>query len=118
VGDPTEESPDKTQQSANMVFMSYIYIKLSPSEHVASLLILSVILVDQLNLTLALCFFSFAFSFSSYHFFLVFSSPKEYTVGPSKHRSGCSQSAIGWITGLPMEELEKVPKELKGSATL
>jgi hypothetical protein len=35
-----------------------------------------------------------------------------------KHRSGCSQSAIGWNTGLPMEELEKVPKELKGSATL
>jgi hypothetical protein len=30
----------------------------------------------------------------------------------------CSQSAIGWITGLPMEELEKVPKEVKGSATL
>jgi hypothetical protein len=29
-----------------------------------------------------------------------------------------SQSAIAWITGLPMEELEKVPKELKGSATL
>jgi hypothetical protein len=23
-----------------------------------------------------------------------------------------------WITGPPMEELEKVPKELKGSATL
>ena len=38
--------------------------------------------------------------------------------GPSKHRSGCSQSAIGWITGIPMEELEKVPKELKGTATL
>ena len=38
--------------------------------------------------------------------------------GPSKHRSGCSQSAIGWITGPPMEELEKVPKELKGSANL
>jgi hypothetical protein len=38
--------------------------------------------------------------------------------GPSKHRSGCSQSAIGWITGLPMVELEKVPKELKGLATL
>jgi hypothetical protein len=37
---------------------------------------------------------------------------------PSKHRSGCSQSAIGWITGPPMEELEKVSKELKGSATL
>jgi hypothetical protein len=34
------------------------------------------------------------------------------------HRSGCSQSANGWITGLPMEELEKVPKELKGSAAL
>jgi hypothetical protein len=39
-------------------------------------------------------------------------------VGPSKHRSGCSQSANGWIIGLPMEELEKVAKELKGSATL
>jgi hypothetical protein len=38
--------------------------------------------------------------------------------GPSKHRSGCSQSAIGCITGLPMEKLEKVPKELKRSATL
>jgi hypothetical protein len=38
--------------------------------------------------------------------------------GPSKHRSGCSESAIGWITGLPMEELEKVSKELKRSATL
>jgi hypothetical protein len=25
---------------------------------------------------------------------------------------------LGWITGPPMEELEKVPKELKGSATL
>jgi hypothetical protein len=38
--------------------------------------------------------------------------------GPSKHKSECSQSTIGWITGPPMEELEKVPKELKGSATL
>ena len=38
--------------------------------------------------------------------------------GPSKHKSGCSQSAIRWITGPPMEELEKVPKELKGTATL
>jgi hypothetical protein len=38
--------------------------------------------------------------------------------GPSKHRSGCSQSAIGWITGPPVEELERVPKELKRSATL
>jgi hypothetical protein len=42
----------------------------------------------------------------------------EVMLGPSKHRSGCSQSAIGWITGPSMEELEKVPKELKGSATL
>jgi hypothetical protein len=33
-------------------------------------------------------------------------------------RSGCSQSSIGWNTGPPMEELEKVPKKLKGSATL
>jgi hypothetical protein len=38
--------------------------------------------------------------------------------GPSKHRCGGSQSAIGWIKGLPKEELEKVPKELKGSRTL
>jgi hypothetical protein len=38
--------------------------------------------------------------------------------GPSKHRSGCSQSAIGWITGPPIEELEKVPKELKGTEIL
>jgi hypothetical protein len=37
---------------------------------------------------------------------------------PGKHRSGCSQSAIGWIIEPPMEELEKVPKELKGPATL
>ena len=39
---------------------------------------------------------------------------------PSRNccRSGCSQSAIGLITGPPMEELEKVPKELKGSASL
>jgi hypothetical protein len=43
---------------------------------------------------------------------------KEKSAGPSKHRSGCSQSANGWIIGLPMEELEKVAKELKGSATL
>jgi hypothetical protein len=35
-----------------------------------------------------------------------------------KHRSGYSQSSIGWNTWLPMEELEKVPKELKRSATL
>jgi hypothetical protein len=32
-------------------------------------------------------------------------------LGPGKYRSG-------WITGPPMEELEKVPKELKESAIL
>jgi hypothetical protein len=37
---------------------------------------------------------------------------------PGKYRSGCSESSIGWNTGPPMEELEKVLKELKGSATL
>jgi hypothetical protein len=37
---------------------------------------------------------------------------------PGKYRSGCSQSSIGCYTGPPMEELEKVPKELKGSATI
>ena len=37
---------------------------------------------------------------------------------PGKHRIGFSQSSIGWKTGPPMEELEKVPKELKGTATL
>jgi hypothetical protein len=36
---------------------------------------------------------------------------------PGKYRSGCSQSSIRWNTGPPMEKLEKVPKELKGSAT-
>jgi hypothetical protein len=50
-------------------------------------------------------------------YYLAFSRLKSMP-GPSKHRSGCSQSANGWIIGLPMEELEKVPKELKGSATL
>jgi hypothetical protein len=37
---------------------------------------------------------------------------------PSKQRSGCSQSSIRWNKRPPMEDLEKVPKELKGSATL
>jgi hypothetical protein len=37
---------------------------------------------------------------------------------PEKYRSGCSESSIGWNTGPPMEKLEKVPKELKGSETL
>jgi hypothetical protein len=44
--------------------------------------------------------------------------PGEAMPGPGKHRSGCSQSVIGWNTGPTMEELENVPKELKGSATL
>jgi hypothetical protein len=35
-------------------------------------------------------------------------------LGPSKHRSGCSQSAIGWIIGLPIEEMVEVPRELGG----
>jgi hypothetical protein len=42
----------------------------------------------------------------------------ETVPGPGERRSGCSQSANGWITGLPMEELERVPKELEGSAAL
>ena len=37
---------------------------------------------------------------------------------PGKYRSGCSQSSIRWNIGAPMEEVEKVPKELKVSATL
>ena len=37
---------------------------------------------------------------------------------PGKYRSRCSQSSIGWNTGPLMKEPEKVPKELKGSATL
>jgi hypothetical protein len=37
---------------------------------------------------------------------------------PGKYRSGCPQSFIGWNTGPLMKELEKVPKELKGSSTL
>jgi hypothetical protein len=37
---------------------------------------------------------------------------------PGKYRSGCSQSSIGWNTGPPMKEVEKITKELKGSTTL
>jgi hypothetical protein len=37
---------------------------------------------------------------------------------PGKYRSGGSQSSIGWNIRPPMEELDKVPKELKGAATL
>jgi hypothetical protein len=37
---------------------------------------------------------------------------------PEKYRNGCSQSSIGWNIGPLMKELEKVPKELKGSAIL
>ena len=52
-------------------------------------------------------------------FIYLFQKPTRYLrYLPSKHRSGCSQSVIGWITGPPMKELEKVPKELGGSATL
>jgi hypothetical protein len=32
---------------------------------------------------------------------------------PGKYRSGCSQTFLRWNTGPPMEELEKVLKELK-----
>ena len=35
---------------------------------------------------------------------------------PGKYRSGFSHSSIGQSTGSPMKELEKVPKELNGSA--
>jgi hypothetical protein len=35
-----------------------------------------------------------------------------------KYISGCSQSSIGWSTGPLMKELEKLPKELKGFATI
>jgi hypothetical protein len=35
-----------------------------------------------------------------------------------KYRTRCSQSSIGWNTESPVEELDKVSKELKGSATL
>jgi hypothetical protein len=35
-----------------------------------------------------------------------------------KYRSGCAQSFIGWNTSPLMKELEKVSKELKGSAAL
>jgi hypothetical protein len=37
---------------------------------------------------------------------------------PGKYRNGCSQSSIGWNTGPSVKELEKVPKKLKGSATI
>jgi hypothetical protein len=37
---------------------------------------------------------------------------------PGKYRSGYAQSSIGWSTGSPRKELEKVPKELKGFAAL
>ena len=37
---------------------------------------------------------------------------------PGKYRSECSQSSIGWNTGSLVKVLEKVSKELKGSATL
>ena len=54
----------------------------------------------------------------AYRVALCFKSKNKAMPVPGKHRSGCSQSAIGWNTGPSMEELEKVPKKLKGSATL
>jgi hypothetical protein len=36
---------------------------------------------------------------------------------PGKYRSRCSQSSIGLNIGPPLEELDRVPKEMKGSAT-
>lgn len=53
-------------------------VKPSPSDYVASLLMLSVILADQINLTLVLCLLPFPFS--SYPFSIVFSSPIEHPV--------------------------------------
>jgi hypothetical protein len=44
--------------------------------------------------------------------------PCEAMPVPGKYRSGCSQSSIGWNIGPLLMELEKVSKELKGSATL
>jgi hypothetical protein len=37
---------------------------------------------------------------------------------PGKYRSGFLQSSIEWNTGPLLKELDKVPKELKESATL
>jgi hypothetical protein len=37
---------------------------------------------------------------------------------PGKYRSGCSQLSLGWNTEHLMKEIEKVPRELKMSATL
>ena len=37
---------------------------------------------------------------------------------PGKYRSGCLESSTRWNTGPLVEEIEKVPKELKGSVTL
>jgi hypothetical protein len=47
------------------------------------------------------------------HYFIC----QQVLADPGKYRSGCSQSPIGWNTGPLIKELEKVPKELKGSAT-
>jgi hypothetical protein len=37
---------------------------------------------------------------------------------PGKYRSGCLELSTRWNTGPLVEEIEKVPKELKGSVTL
>jgi hypothetical protein len=49
---------------------------------------------------------------------LVIAVSHEAMPGSGKYRSGCSQSSLRWNTEPPMVELQKAPKELKGSATL
>jgi hypothetical protein len=43
---------------------------------------------------------------------------KKQREGKERREKRKEKSAIGWVTRPPTEELEKVPKELKGSATL
>ena len=49
---------------------------------------------------------------------MICASEQSVIISEKIYKQGCSQSSIGWITGPPMKELEKVPKELGGSATL
>jgi hypothetical protein len=51
-------------------------------------------------------------------FFLLLFFPVQFQYDKFYLINGWSQSSIGWNTEPPMEELEKAPKELKGSATL
>jgi hypothetical protein len=48
------------------------------------------------------------------HYCICLTTSCEVLPVPGKYRSGCSQSSIGWNSWSPMEELEKVPKELNG----